>query len=385
MRITRLVLLLSVFALVLAPVALALRFTDAARHPPFGETGKPYNWSYTGAGGCGPALPYQWKVQNGSLPPGLTLDSSGLVHGIPTQAGDYTFWVQLSDQNPPSASWCTPRTSQEQSTIKIIEGLRIVQNQSTLPPAVPNKPYSYQFSASGGGTQTWSIVPDYGSGPPPGITIDPNTGLLSGTATTAGDYTFRVKVTDQTRTDIQTYSLSVVDPLVIARVGVPAAEVGRPFTVTATATGGRGAHTWSLAAGTLPAGLQLDAATGTITGTPTAAGSYAVKLMATDQANQQVTVDVDVPVAAHLALVKKHLRAATVGNAFRARLVATGGVAPRAWRILRGSLPAGIKFDKRRGVLSGKPTAAGTARLYVQVRDRLGVISRARFVLKVKT
>src|SRR5438309_4988674 len=127
MRITRLVLFFSVLALVVTPIALALRFTDQSYNPPVGETGKAYSWSFTGAGGCGPALPYQFKVRNGSLPPGLTLDSSGLVHGVPAQAGSWSFWVQLSDQNPPSASWCVPKTAEHEFAMKIVEGLRIVQ------------------------------------------------------------------------------------------------------------------------------------------------------------------------------------------------------------------------------------------------------------------
>src|SRR5262249_55184617 len=154
MRISRLVLLFSLVALVVTPVALALRFSDDSYHPPIGETGKPYNWSFTGAGGCGPALPYQYRVLGRTVPPGLTLDSSGLGHGTPTQTGDDWFWVELSDQNPPSAAWCRPSTAQRQFTISIVEGLKIVQTQSALKPAIVNQAYNMQFTATGGGTQS---------------------------------------------------------------------------------------------------------------------------------------------------------------------------------------------------------------------------------------
>jgi Putative Ig domain. len=385
MRFTRLLLLLSLIGLIVVPVALALRFTDASYHPPVGETGKPYSWSFTGAAGCGPALPYQYKVLNGSPPPGLTLDSSGLVHGIPTQAGDYSFWVQLSDQNPPSASWCVPRTAQREFTFKIIEGLRIVQSQSTLGPGFVNQPFSLQFTATGGGTQTWSIVANYGSGPPTGLTLSP-TGLLSGTPTSKGTYTFRVQVTDQTRTDVQTYTFPIVDKLLVTRPDVPAGEVGRPYKMTAVATGGQDAHTWSLTSGNLPAGLTLDPATGVVSGTPTTVGVFPVELTATDTIGQQASTDVKVAIAAKLAALGRTAPRASLGRAYRFRLTARGGVAPRTWRIVgrrRAVLPAGLALNTRTGVISGTPRQAGTFRLRAQVTDKLRAHAVSNIVLKV--
>jgi len=385
MRFTKLLFVAGLLALVLPAVALALRFTDESYHPPTGETGKPYSWSFTGAGGCGPALPYQYRALGGTVPPGLTLDQSGLVHGTPTQTGDYSFWVELSDENPPSASWCRPSSAQRQFTITIVQGLKIVQTQSTLTPAIQNQPYSMQFTASGGGTQSWSIVPSIGTGLPAGLTLNSSTGLLSGTPTATGSYSFRVKVTDQTRTDVQTYSLLVIQHALEIKTGAAVGELGLPFTMTATASGGGGSgYTWSLAAGTLPAGLTLNSATGEITGTPTAAGTFPVKLAVKDNLGLQAAVDVKLVVAERLALIKVPLRAAKVGTAYKVRFTVTGGVRPRHWTILgAGTLPRGLKLDARRGQISGTPTQAGTFRIRVQVADKLGAHSSVRFVLKV--
>jgi hypothetical protein len=383
MRFTRVLFVVSLLALVLVPAALAIRFTDDSFNPPVGETGKPFpNWSFTGAGGCGPALPYQYTLLNSSSPPGLTIDKSGLVHGIPSQEGEFSFWLELSDENPPSASWCRPATAQRLFTIKIVAGLNIQQQALAPKVASLNKPYSVQLSATGGGSQVWSVA----SGSLPGGLSLSNTGLLSGTPTTAGDYTFSVKVTDGTRTDTETYTLSVAEELKINQATASAGEVGLPYQLSPQATGGKPAYTWSLTSGTLPAGLALDTATGAISGRPTAAGAFPVTLAVTDSIGLQTTQNLNLVVAAKLAATKERLKLAKVGRAYAARLHATGGVVPRQWNLLGGRpglLPPGIKLNKKTGALTGTPTKSGVYLLRFQVVDKLGAKSAAGYTLRV--
>jgi hypothetical protein len=381
MRFTRILILASLLALVVVPAALALRFTDESYNLPTGVTGQNYSHKFDGAGGCGPALPYQYRLLGSTLPAGLTLDKSGLLHGVPQVSGRYTFWVELSDQNPPEAPWCVPVTAEREFTINIIPGLNIQQNSLDPRITFTSAPYSFQLTASGG-TPTWSIQ----SGSlPAGITLGSN-GLLSGTPTAEGDFTFVVKATDGGRSDTETYTLTVVQRLQIAKSAAPTAEVGLRFTLVPKASGGRPALSWSLAGGTLPTGLTLDPATGTITGTPGAAGSFALKLAVTDQLGLTATEDVTLKVAARLAIAKKALKVAKVGSLYKARFAAIGGVLPRQWNILGGRpglLPAGIKLNRKTGELSGTPTKAGTYRLRMQVVDKLGARSSLGFVLKV--
>jgi hypothetical protein len=113
------VLVVAVVALVFVPSAWALRFSDESRLVPDGAVGSRYFHQFEGVGGCGPALPYQFRILGGSLPPGLTLSSGGLVSGTPTQGGRWSFWVELSDQRPATADWCIPRQSEEEFTINI--------------------------------------------------------------------------------------------------------------------------------------------------------------------------------------------------------------------------------------------------------------------------
>ena len=120
MRLARTFFVLVVLALVAVPAAYALRFTDDSYNMPTGYVGQPYSKQFDGAGGCGPALPYQYTLIDGALPPGLSLSFSGLISGTPTSPGSYSFWVNLSDQDPPSASWCRPASSQREFTITVL-------------------------------------------------------------------------------------------------------------------------------------------------------------------------------------------------------------------------------------------------------------------------
>jgi len=385
-RVRRLVLLLSMLALVITPLAAALAFTDDSFMVPIGYTGTNYSHKFEirVGGGC---PPYNYKILSGSLPPGLSLNSgTGEVSGNPQAPGSYSFWVDGSDT--PAACGDPvrqPAHTERQFTIEIRQGIQIVQTQSTLTPGFVNQPYSMQFTATGAATPTWSIVSGYGTGLPAGLTLNPSTGLLAGTPTAKGEFGFRVQVASGSASTVQTYSLVIVDALKIAK-GPAVAEVGIPFTLTPTASGGRAGYTWSLASGTLPAGLSFDPATGTISGTPAAAGTSPLKLAVKDTLGLSVTADVNLVVVDHLALLKTRLRSAKVGAAYQVRFTVTGGVRPRTWTILGGrpgGLPKGLKLDARRGQISGTPTQAGTFRIRVQVTDRFGAHSSVGFVLKV--
>ena len=84
--------------------------------------------------------------------------------------------------------------------------------------------------------------------------------------------------------------LTVTAPLAVAITTsspLPPGMVNTPYSVQLTASGGTPPFTWSVAGGVLPAGLDLDASTGRISGTPTAAASYGPTIQVSDSANPQ--------------------------------------------------------------------------------------------------
>ena len=359
---------------------------------PEGTVDKSYSITYKGSGGCGPALPYQYRVVNGALPPGLTLSSSGTISGKPTQAGTWNFWAELSDENPPSAAWCAPKTAEREFQIKVLAGISI--NNQSAKAGTLGEAYSEQLTAtllnanpppagSPLATATWSVL----SGTlPAGIALDPSTGLLSGTPTTEGAYQFVVKAAlDASRFDTETLVVDVKSAVAISAPAVPQSEVGVAFKLALAATGGtgEGTYTWALE-GTLPSGVVFDPTTATFSGTPRAAGAFVFEATATDQQGRTATYPGRILVAQRLAITRPQLiKLAKVGKLWKLKLRSTGGVLPKAWKLKKGPLPKGVKFDKTLGLFSGKPVKAGRYRVTVELHDNLKVKSTLTFTIVV--
>ena len=173
---------------------------------------------------------------------------------------------------------------------------------------------------------------------PPGLTLNPASGALTGTPTAAGTYTFTVRVQDGSRSDSKQLTIAIRDPLAITAPAIPLEEVGvallQPLRLVAT--GGTGAYAWKIESGTLPGGLSFDAPTAQITGTPLAAGSYPVMVSATDTEGRTATVSVILTVKAVLEVRTRRLRPHASVDA-----IARRSSRAMAWARLAGGLSAG--------------------------------------------
>jgi len=385
-----------------ATVAHALAFEDSGPCPvtidngqpllvcPSGAIGTPYSIQLKGHGGCGPFLPYEYRVLNGALPPGLSLSSGGAITGQPTIAGSYRFWLEIADPQPARPGCEFPSSAQREFSLTISSGLQIVTNDIPRNASV-GVPYSATLQAQvvtslnpPAGTPatgaTWSVVSGVGTGLPPGLTL--GDGVISGTPTTEGAYSFRIQASLNGASHFQTYSLNVRKPLVatpakpLATPPLPTAwEVGLPFSAKLTPSGGSGTYTITLGSGTLPTGLTLGP-DGTISGTPSAAGVFRAIVRIADTEGRTLDYAANFGVASRLAVSTVALKPAKVGRLYRARLVSTGGLPVKKWKVLAGPLPKGLHFDRTLGILSGTPTKAGRYRVSFQVTDGLKVVAK---------
>jgi hypothetical protein len=384
-------------ALVLTSAAWAIRFTDDSYFTPTGTVGAPYSFMFHGAGGCGPALPYQFTIIGGNLPPGLSLAMSGTVSGTPTQAGSFSFWVNLSDQNPPSADWCRPAEAQREFTI-VINGPGGAPTPSPAPAAAPSittaslpeasvgSSYSTSFAASGGGSQSWSIV----SGSlPSGLSLGSN-GVLNGTPQTAGNATFTVKVTANGASSQKQFTLNVSQALEISAPASQVGEVGIPLAVALNANGGSAPYRWEIIAGSFPAhvgfiGDQGNGSTATIKGVPADAGSFTLSFKVTDVRGRSTLHTITLRIADKLQLARVAMpRVGHVGKVFRATGFAHGGIGSRTWAVIGGKLPAGLRLDSAKGVISGRPTRAGRYVLYLTTKDELGATRSRKISILIR-
>ncbi len=240
----------------------------------------------------GGLTPYTWCVVEssgpcdngtaGALPPGLSLSSSGVISGTPITDGlPTTFTVQVADSETSPGK---PAIGTSNFTITVMS---IVT--SSLPTGYINTAYTATLTVAGGLLPySWTAM-----NLPPGLGLDPATCTgnklpactLKGTPTSGGVFAVMVQVKDKNQSvAAATLSLTIYNapPLMVTTTTLPAGIVGLPYSTTLAASGGTPPYTWSLATGSLPAGLSLAPNSGVISGTPTIATTSSFTVQVTD-------------------------------------------------------------------------------------------------------
>jgi Putative Ig domain len=410
----RFALILTLAALIAGVAAMpgsTASFNDSAPCPASGPllvcptmyVGQPVHLQLLAHDGCDA---YRWEIVNGGLPAGLAMSSTGLVTGTPTAGGTTQPWVIVHDLTAAEGgpSWCGGDNHSERQFVFTVVGgggggipppppaptptatpqIPLQITTSNLQKATVGTPYTAALAALGGGALTWTLS---AGSLPAGLTLGAN-GVLSGTPSGAGSYSFTVRVDGGGRSASRQLGLVVVEKLSASAPTDQTWEVGRPLQISIDARGGTPGYSWKVT-GTLPEhtgfiGNQGNGSTSYLRGVPAQDGTFPIVLTVTDADGATAQVTLTLTVAPKLQIDTFGVGRAQVGKRYRLALVFHGGVGDTSWVLAAGSLPSGLALDPDTGVVSGKPRASGRFRFTVAVTDSLEAKAAMTYSLKVK-
>jgi spore coat protein A len=251
----------------------------------------PYTQQLSTTGGFGNKT---WAITAGGLPAGLSLTTTGVTAGLisgtitaPASVTPYSFTVSVTDQQQNNLGQPAPVTVTQALSITVnpADVLQITTASPLTTYTLGSGAYASTTLAATGGEPgyVWSIFT--GSSLPPGLTL--TSGVIGGTPTAAGSFTFTVEATDTALVKATKALTLVVSPAPVIPVSIttPASITGATqgnLTVINLATAnGTGPFTWTVTSGTLPAGLGLYGSS--LVGIPLA-GTYNFSLTVTDSA-----------------------------------------------------------------------------------------------------
>jgi large repetitive protein len=321
---------------------------------PAGEVGINYSKTLTATSGV---EPYTFSVVNGAFPNGLSMTARGLISGKPTTAvGPLNMTFQVKDANGEIATKTLPLT--------IYTPVQI--SSSTLASGYTDVAYSTNLTATGGsGSYTWSV---YSGNLPAWATLTNNT--ISGVPTTAGTFSFYLKVYDGIGSDTDPISFTILQSLTFSTTSLPNGDAKSAYSQALIAIGGTGAYTWSIISGALPTGLSLKASSGVISGTPTLTGTSNFTAKVTDGV-KILTRALSIKINPALVITTTTLAVSYVGSVYSQSLAATGGSGSYTWSC--ANLPDWASISG--STLSGTPAQTGATNLVLVVNDGLATVS----------
>jgi hypothetical protein len=181
-----------------------------------------------------------WSIASGALPPGIGLSASGLVSGTATTPGSYQVTIQAADSASPQ------NIGTQSYTLNVSVTPLMEQTVMPAPDGVVGQGYTATTLTVTGGTGPYSWT---ATGLPPGLAINPTSGQITGTPTTANPAgsSVTIKATDSAMPPESvpyTTTIRVGSPIVITPLTLPAGTIGTPYTFQLSATGGIGGLTF---------------------------------------------------------------------------------------------------------------------------------------------
>jgi len=330
--------------------------------------GKTYSATLQATGGT---APYTWSSQLLGIP-GMALSSDGVLSGTPTQQSTFIPTITVSDSKS--------RTASASIELDVLGQLAFsTQALGDLNIALP----ASNYITATGGVQPYTFALKAGSSMPPGLTFTSSNsaGLIQGTPTTPGKYSFTVQVTDSFSPPMQvtqTFSLNILNGLVVPNTTLPDAVQNLAYHEQIKAAGGTPPYHYVLGQfSSMPPGLSLDTNTGIVAGTPTAASQFpdALLVLITDSAptpamiNPFITINVQPRLAFQQTTFSDCTRTFGCGGG----IGIVGGRAPYTIALTSGALPDGVSLSLvpvgSTFNLSGIATKDGTFAFTLKVTD----------------
>ncbi len=233
--------------------------------------------------------------------------------------------------------------------------------------------YSSTIGVSGGLPPYNAYLIASGEIPPP-LKLNPSNGVIEGTPTTAGTFSFTVSVIDATGAKATTGGcvITIAGP---PTVGCPPnGEVGVPYSATLVGGGGEPPYTFTVSG--LPQGLSLIiSATDSINGTPATAGVFSLVFTVKDAKGATGEVSCSMTIAPPLTLSCPVAGIGYAGQPYDSSFAASGGTPPYTFGIIAG-LPQGL-IQGSNGGIGGTPAELGTFAFTASVTDSVGATATA--------
>jgi hypothetical protein len=243
--------------------------------------------------------------------------------------------------------------------------------------------YDQALSASPSGNYSYSVSGTL----PPGLTVNPATGRLSGISTQVGLFSFTVTAMACGCSGSRTYSLAIVCPsITLTPASLPSAVTGMAYSQLITANPTGTGYSYAVNSGTLPTGLSLNSVTGALSGTPLSAGNYSFAITTTGVGLCTGTRAYNLLVTSTCTTITVNpasLPQGTLGTLYSQTVSATGGVAPYSFSLASGALPGGLTLDTNSGFISGIPAASGSFVFTIRATGQGGCTGQRSYVLSV--
>ena len=303
----------------------------------------------------GGGLPYTWSATG--LPPALTINSTtGKICGNFTQAGNFTANITVRES-------FKGNTKSKSFPIVVKPKLEITTN-SPLPWGIVGRSYPATASLSPvkieakGGWPPYTMWKVVLGKLPDGLTLDPDSGIISGTPKLKGSYKFTVQVIDSCgKVAFKEFIIDIYDPITLPTPPIPCLTVNKPFSTTLTASGGKGVLTWQIISVSSPAYTVTPTGvkTATLAGTPSDSAPLAIVVLVTDENGyaEEFTLNYSEVNAPLVITTNCPFPAGEVDKPYSAQLTATGGKQPYTWQILPQIYVADFNNNKIRKFYEG--------------------------------